>query len=352
MSSLRATQAPSYFRAVRDLLLLLVALGAVGWMTLHREPPKLLQIAAAPPLATAPPKAVPSRANRATPAVEPDPEPALDRVAVGRAEEALDMASRDRARAEARSNDAAKQLEAAELESTKESLVARSLPQRLRDPRAAIARARERGELLRAERDRAKADLEAMMATPRPRRKQLIDKSPVAKPAEGDEYHFEVRRNRVAFIDMERLIDKVKTDARMQIRVSDGRRPIGATVGPVGAFMIHYEMGRSLPESFQQAMESRGVSYNLRSWEIVPSHDVRGETLEAAMHPASDFGRAVNRLNSARATITLWVYPDSFGLYRKLRDLLHSRGFLVAARPLPEGMTIRGSPAGSVSAGQ
>ena len=48
----------------------------------------------------------------------------------------------------------------------------------------------------------------------------------------------------------------------------------------------------------------------------------------------------------------MWVYPDGFALYRKLRDDLHERGYTVSARPLPEGMAIRGSPAGSVSAGQ
>jgi hypothetical protein len=50
--------------------------------------------------------------------------------------------------------------------------------------------------------------------------------------------------------------------------------------------------------------------------------------------------------------VTFWVYPDSFELYSRLRDELVSSGFSVAGRPLPEGMTIRGSPMGSVSAAQ
>ncbi len=48
----------------------------------------------------------------------------------------------------------------------------------------------------------------------------------------------------------------------------------------------------------------------------------------------------------------MWIYPDGFALYRRLRDDLHARGFTVAARPLPDNMTIRGSPSGSLSAGQ
>jgi hypothetical protein len=60
----------------------------------------------------------------------------------------------------------------------------------------------------------------------------------------------------------------------------------------------------------------------------------------------------LNRLNPERNSITLWVYADSYPLFRKLREDLHARGFLVAARPLPDGIPIRGSPAGSLSAGQ
>jgi hypothetical protein len=84
----------------------------------------------------------------------------------------------------------------------------------------------------------------------------------------------------------------------------------------------------------------------------VPEFEGRGETYEQAKSPSSDFSRAINRLNPARATITMWIYPDGFVLYRKLRDELHAQGYLVAARPLPAGMAIRGSPAGSISAGQ
>ena len=57
-------------------------------------------------------------------------------------------------------------------------------------------------------------------------------------------------------------------------------------------------------------------------------------------------------MNPARTTITLWVYPDSFTLYRRLRNELVEQGFSVAARPLADGMTIRRSPLGTQSAAQ
>ncbi len=99
-------------------------------------------------------------------------------------------------------------------------------------------------------------------------------------------------------------------------------------------------------------VDSRESSYNLLGWEVIPEGNNRGETYEATRSPSSNYARAINRLSPGRDTITMWIYPDGFPLYRKLRDDLHARGFLVAARPLPEGTAIRGSPVGSVSAGQ
>ena len=176
--------------------------------------------------------------------------------------------------------------------------------------------------------------------------------NPVARPAEGDEFHFELRRDRVSFIDLERLLELVKADAKLRIRLADGPRTIASQVGPVGAFSLRYEMGREPALSVDDLLERGRVSYGLRGWEIVPEFEGRGDTFEASRSPVSDFSRAIGRLSPARSTITMWVYPDSFALFRKLRDDLHARGFMVAARPLPEAMTIRGSPAGSLSASQ
>ena len=63
-------------------------------------------------------------------------------------------------------------------------------------------------------------------------------------------------------------------------------------------------------------------------------------------------GKALDVFGPGRHTITLWVYPDGFELYRDLRDQLHARGYLVAGRPLPTNVPIRGSPGGTTSASQ
>jgi hypothetical protein len=115
---------------------------------------------------------------------------------------------------------------------------------------------------------------------------------------------------------------------------------------------MQYSVGLSMTSPMNELLNRRGPSLSLQGWELVPVFEGRGETYDMARRPISEFSRAINRLTPGRSTITMWIYPDGFPLYRQLRDDLHARGYLVAARPLPDGMTIKGSPAGSVSAGQ
>jgi hypothetical protein len=347
---------PSYREAVSGLAVLALALGAIGYAQWARTAPR----------ATTLPRPAPRPSPRVVleppPADEPEPDPplpppppgpTLDRVAVAKAEETLDAARRDRKRAERRAAEAAAALADANARSAGDALAGRTLATRVHDPSARIARANGRLVSLQSEKKQIETEIAGLAKAPRPKRKQLIDRTPVAKPTEGEEVHFEVRRNRVSFIDLDRLLELVKADARLRIRMNEGGRPITNTVGPVGAFSLRYSLARSLPASVEDLLDRNGTpSYSLRSWEVLPEYDGRGETIDMAFRPAATFARTINRLNPERATITMWIYPDGFPLYRQLRDALHHRGFLVAARPLPEGMAIRGSPAGSLSAGQ
>lgn len=349
--------AESPVRAIVNLVVVLAAivsiLGVPRPESRRSRPGQVPSAAKSDPVRVAEP-ALPSPPVEAESAPEPLPTPApeIDRAAVARWEASLDSASRDRARAEARAAEAADRLKEASTLATADASSARTLSYRIRDPSTRLAQASARGGFLRASRDRLKDEVVALTKAPRPKAVVLADKNPVARPTDGNEFHFEVRRNRVAFIDLEGLLKQVKADAMLRIRLSDNSRVIGSKVGPVGAFSMQYELGRSLPRSIDDLMERNRVSFDLRGWEIIPEFEGRGETYELARQPISNYARAINRLTPGRSTITMWVYPDGFALFRKLRDDLHAQGFLVAARPLPEGMAIRGSPSGSLSAGQ
>jgi hypothetical protein len=361
----RAAAPESYPRLLLNLVSVVAAMVALAVM-LHSRPSRRSTPAAvaAPDVVAAPvPIEVPAEVPTERPPV-PEPAPApvveappaatvkpLDRAAVAQAEAALDAASRDRARAEGRLAEAQRLLGATATEAASAAAASRTLAYRVRDPSAQIARLASQGGFVRAERDRLKEEVAALRRAPRPKPKSLVDRNPVAKPADGEEFHFEVRRNRVTFIDLDRLIKLVKADAQLRVRLADNQRVIESRVGPVGSFSMEYVLRRA-PIGIEELLERHGVSFDLRGWELIPEFEGRGEPYETCLQPFSEFARTINSLNPERATITMWVYADGFPLYRKLRDDLHARGFLVAARPLPEGMPIKGSPSGSLSAGQ
>jgi len=283
-------------------------------------------------------------------AVAPEP-PKLDKAAVAKAEAALDEASRDRARAEARTEAAKRELAKAANQAALDASNARKLAFRTRDPSARVARASARGGFLKAERDQIAAEVASLRSLPLPKATSILSKNPVSRPAGSDEFHFELRRGRVSFINLDRLMELVQSDAQVRIRMADRTGVLTSQVGPVGWFSLTYVLGRAT-SGIEELLERQSVRFQVRGWEVVPTAETRGETYEATRNPISEYTRAINRLNPGRAVITMWIYPDSFGLYRQLRDELTDRGFSVAARPLPEGMAIRGSPLGSVSAAQ
>ena len=293
-------------------------------------------------------------AEKAVPApAVPAAAPQLDRAAVAAAEEILDAASRDRARADERGAESARRLTIASAQAALDAARARKLAYVVRDPSTRIAQAAARGGFLRGEREKLEKEVSTLRQLPRPKSTSILSKSPVARPAASTETHFELRHNRVSYIDLERLLELTKADAQLRIRMSDQLPAISNKVGPVGSFSLEYELVKSVPNSMEELIERKLMRrYDLRAWEIVPEFEGRGETYENAQNPISEFSRTLNRINPARVTITLWVYPDSFSLYRRLRNDLVERGFSVAARPLPDGMTIRGSPMGTQSAAQ
>ena len=108
----------------------------------------------------------------------------------------------------------------------------------------------------------------------------------------------------------------------------------------VGAFRLRYRVER-------EATSSR---LTLAEWIVEPVTADRGETAETARTaPGSAFRKVIDALDPQQTAVTFWVYPDSFPLYRKLRDLLHERDLVVAGRPLPDGVPIRSTKHGSAS---
>ncbi len=366
---------PSPWRAFVNPIGVLIALAAVVGLNLPsatpNEPEPELELepdsVQAVPLAIEEPEAE-APAVVFAPVVEPEPEPEpeppptpkepeLDLEAIAQAEAEVEAFRSDLEQAGARVKAAEIALEAAAEQAEAEALSAQRLASRLREPQERLTKAEHKLMVVRQEHDRLRRALVELASQPRPRQALNTRQSPVARPIGGNEFHFEVRGDRIAFLDMDRLIKLVENDARLRIRMMQNGpgRPISATVGPVGAFSMRYELGQDPYAALNDLLNPRGrgtTTFTLLGFEIVPEQQIRGETFDLAMSPASEFSRVLNRIRPGSSTVTLWVYPDGFPLYQSLNEFLHDRGFTVAARPLPAGLPIRGSPDGSLSAGQ
>jgi hypothetical protein len=186
-----------------------------------------------------------------------------------------------------------------------------------------------------------------------PLTKTLRYRTPVSRPVASEELHFECREGRVSFIDLQAFLVEIRRGLEDKAQRLKTQWEVEDTAGPVGAFRLRYTVEREagllrggVPDS------AANFRYGVSSWVVEPILPVRGENAAAALAAGSAFRRLIDSLDPEHTVVTFWVYPDSFALYRQLRDLLHERNIEVAGRPLPTGVAIASSRQGTASRGQ
>lgn len=189
-------------------------------------------------------------------------------------------------------------------------------------------------------------------AKPKVNVKKVVHRlTPVARVVNGPEKHYRIDHGRIAEVPVDVLTGRLReqlhkrADWLIKVRTHQGE------IGPVEGFTLHYLVERDSHTDELRYGGAGGIRLSVRQWRIEPAPGLKGETADEALQPDSRFLRSLQAADP-NATLTFWVYPDSFGAYRRLQPAAHKLGFLVAARPLPEGVPIAGSPTGTKSAGQ
>jgi hypothetical protein len=187
----------------------------------------------------------------------------------------------------------------------------------------------------------------------RPKAEQLEHRlTPVGRVVTGREVHFRLEGNRISHVPVMELADQLQRDINRRKEAILTRTVYQGSVGPLEGYTMEYVLQRQSSSLLGDVRYGRAsIRMGVTGWIIQPTRAVREETLEEALESTSLFQRALRREGTA-ATVTFWVYPDSFEIHKRLKSLAHDAGFYVASRPLPEGVPIAGSPQGSKSLAQ
>jgi hypothetical protein len=190
-----------------------------------------------------------------------------------------------------------------------------------------------------------------------PAKRELRYRTPVSRPVHAEEMHFECKNGRVAFVDIGAFVDEIRSGLEEKSRLLRTNWQVRDVTRPVGAFRLVYTIERE--RDALTSLTSGGVPdaeanfrYGLSQWVVEPIAPQRGETLETALTPGSEFRRVIDGADPRHTVVTFWVYPDSFAAFRGLRDHLYEQSIEVAGRPLPDGIPIASSRHGTASRGQ
>jgi len=169
--------------------------------------------------------------------------------------------------------------------------------------------------------------------------------TPISRTVTEHEIHFRLSLGRIAYLPVHELVEQLKSIAPTHFSKLNNRSRITDEIGPVGDFRLRFTLAKP-PGPFNNYVQ-------LSKWSLVPTSKSIGETVREALSGGSLFRRNLGQYSrSKRPNVTIWVYPDSFKSFRIVKKQLYKEGFLVAARPLPEGVLVSGSPDGTRSSAQ
>lgn len=354
----------SFLDVVANIVGILIILIVVAGVRVAKAP----RLAAGPPataplIAAASIAALPAHAPPPAPLPEPEPPvvlPALPELSVpdelvreatrhaerlALAREELSVLNEQQRSLRSRSSDIA-----LETQQHREALGARA--QTLADQRRQLDFVRQRN----AQAQLAVQQLEAQVAMTEadgpPVEKLTHRLPPVGRIVTGKEIHFRLMNNRVSHVPLMQLAELVQKDMERRKEILLSRPQFQGRTDALGGYCMEYVMERQAMSLAEELKIGRGmIRIMVSGWVIQPTGELITETPAQALTPGSRFQSQLLQAGP-ESTVTFWVYPDSFEIHRELKQLAHESGYWVAARPLPEGVPIAGSPEGSKSFAQ
>lgn len=178
--------------------------------------------------------------------------------------------------------------------------------------------------------------------------------TPMAKTVFGREVHFRLLGGRITYIPWDELVDRLKADAPNKVQRLRDQARVEEVLAPFGGWVLKYALRRNdLTVPTRSGQAAPRAQIELDRFVLIPVQEPMGEPLGPALaNRNSDLRAVLSGLSPRQTTLTVWVYPDSFNEFRQFKAEMFKAGFLTAARPLPEGLPIGGSPDGARSSAE
>jgi len=176
--------------------------------------------------------------------------------------------------------------------------------------------------------------------------------TPMARTVFGTEIHFRLLNHRLAYVPFDEMKERLMADARNQLPKMKDTPRAEFSLPETAGFGARYILRRTEGEVETRAGTQKHAGVELELIYLVDVEPNLGQPIAQALGPASEFRGRMANCRPQNTTVTIWVYPDSFDDFRALKAELFRLGFLTAARPMPMGEPIAGSPSGHRSAAE
>ncbi len=171
--------------------------------------------------------------------------------------------------------------------------------------------------------------------------------TPIAKTVFTEEVHFRLQEGKISFVPIERLVDQMKSEWKVVAQKLQNTDRVTSMVGPRDGYRLQYEL---VTKTHPTEGYPSGIEFD--HFVILPVPGCLEERIDDSFFHQSQFLNRVSSLDPGRTTISIWVYPDSFGEFVRLKEWLHTSGFQIASWPLDKGRPISGGPNGFKTSAQ
>ena len=176
--------------------------------------------------------------------------------------------------------------------------------------------------------------------------------TPIAQTVFTEEVHFRLSGGRISYVPLEELVDQMKAQWKVVAEELKNTNQTISTVGPLNDYRLQYKLIKRSAESDGSAGAISREIIKFDRFIILPAVDELGESVDEQLLADSQFLRQLASRRPEKTTVSIWVYPDSFGKFLTLKNYLHERGFQVASWPLEFGRPISGGPNGFKTSAQ